>query len=84
MIETIQNILDTVDKKKVRSYCKKVKKCSFKSVKNMKNPTGNYTLWNEFDKLYCFKARILRERGELQETQLSSFIQRRMKSRGEK
>lgn len=41
MIETIQNILDTVDKKKVQSYCKKViKKCSFKSVKDMKNLTG--------------------------------------------
>ena len=98
MTETIQNIMDTVDKKKVQSYCKKVlKKCSFKSAKDMKNLTGlviwlyvynrydeiisicelikdvkftgNYTLWNEFDEIYCFKARILRERGEIQETQ---------------
>ena len=98
MTETIQNIIDTVDKKKVQSYCKKIiKKCSFKSVKDMRNLTGlviwlyvygfydkiisiseliknveftgNYTLWNEFDKIYCYKARILRERGEVHEAQ---------------
>lgn len=98
MTETIQNIMDKVDKKKVQSYCKKLlKKCSFKSTKDMKNLTGlviwlyvyefydeiiniceliknveftgNYTLWNEFDEIYCFKARILRKRGEVQEAQ---------------
>ena len=38
MTETIQNIMDTVDKKKVQSYCKKVlKKCSFKSANDMHN-----------------------------------------------
>lgn len=38
MKETIQSIMDTVDKKKVQSYCKKVlKKCSFKSVNDMHN-----------------------------------------------
>lgn len=50
MIETIQNILDTIDKKKVQSYCKRViKKCSFKSVKDMKNLTG-LVIW-----LYVYK-----------------------------
>lgn len=96
--ETIQNIMDTISKKKVQSYCKKVlKKCSFKSSKDMKNLSGlviwlyvykfydevisiceliknvefagNYTLWDEFDTIYCFKARILRERGEVQKAQ---------------
>lgn len=98
MTETIQNIMDKVDKKKVQSYCKKLlKKCSFKSATDMKNLTGlviwlyvykfydeiihiceliqnveftgNYTLWKEFDEIYCFTARILRERGEVQKAQ---------------
>lgn len=98
MKETIQKIMDTTDKKKVQSYCKKViKKCSFKSAKDMKNLsglviwlyvynyydeiisvcelienvefTGNYTLWDEFDTIYCFKARVLRESGEIQAAQ---------------
>ena len=106
MTEIIQSIMDAVDKKKVQSYCKKVlKKCSFKSVKDMRNLTGlviwlyvyglydeiisiseliknvefagNYTLWNEFDKIYCFKARILRERGEVHEAQeIIDFVNR--------
>ena len=96
MQETIQNIMNSTDKKRIQSYCKKVlKKCSFKSVKDMKNLsglviwlyiyemydeifnivelikdvkfTGNYTLWEEFDHIYCFKARILRESGKFQE-----------------
>lgn len=98
MKETIQNIMDTIDKKKVQSYCKKViKKCSFKSSKDMKNLsglviwlyvykyydeiisvceliknvefTGNYTLWDEFDTMYCFKARVLRESGQIEASQ---------------
>ncbi len=28
---------------------------------------GNYTLWQNFDSLYCIKARILRERGNKKE-----------------
>lgn len=98
MTEIIQNIMDTVDKKKVQSYCKKIlKKCSFKSAKDMKNLTGlviwlyvyefydeiiniceliknveftgNHTLWNEFDTIHCFTARVLRKRGENQKAQ---------------
>lgn len=96
MTETIQNIMNSTDKKRIQSYCKKVlKKCSFKSAKDMKNLsglviwlyiyemydeilnivelikdvqfTGNYTLWEGFDTIYSFKARVLRERGELEE-----------------
>lgn len=38
MTETIQNIMDTVDKKKVQSLCKKVlKKCSFNSGADIQN-----------------------------------------------
>ncbi len=98
MTEIIQNIMNTVDKKKVQSYCKKVlKKCSFKSFRDMQNLsglviwlyvykyydeammvcdivrdvefTGNYTVWDETDTILCFKARILRERGKIQEAQ---------------
>ena len=42
------------------SICELIKNVEF---------TGNHTLWNEFDKIYCFKARILRERGEVQKAQ---------------
>lgn len=39
--EVMQNILDYIDKKKVQSYAKKVlKKCSFKSAKDLKNLSG--------------------------------------------
>ena len=94
--EIIQSIIDTVDKKKVQSLCKKVlKKCSFKSANDMNNLlrlanwlyvygycdeaikvcdlvrdiqfNGNYTVWSVIDSLHCQKARILRERGEVQE-----------------
>lgn len=38
MIELIERISDTVDKKKVRSLCNKIlKKCSFKSEKDLQN-----------------------------------------------
>lgn len=38
MTETIQNIIDIVDKKKVQSYCKKIlKKCSFTSANDLNN-----------------------------------------------
>lgn len=98
MTELIQSIMDTVDKKKVQSLCKKVlKKCSFKSANDMHNLSdladwlyvygcyeevikvaeiikdvqfsGNYTLWDHIDSIYCIKARILRERGDMQEAQ---------------
>ncbi len=96
MQETIQNIMNSTNKKSIHYYGRRLlKKCSFKSAKDMKNLsglviwlyiyemydeifnivelikdvkfTGNYTLWDEFDTIYCFKARILRERGELEE-----------------
>lgn len=98
MKETVQSIMDTVEKKKVQTYCKKVlKKCSFKSVNDMHNLadladwlyvygyyeeilkiaecikeiqfSGNYALWDHVDSIYCMKARILRERGEVREAQ---------------
>lgn len=38
MTEIIQSIMDTVEKKYVQSYCKKIlKKCSFKSANDMQN-----------------------------------------------
>ena len=41
MTELIQSIMDTVDKKKVQSLCKKVlKKCSFKSANDLNNVLG--------------------------------------------
>ncbi len=96
MQETIQNIMDLTDKKSIHYYGKKLlKKCSFKSSKDMGylsgiviwlyicgmydeifkivelikdiKFTGNYTLWDNFDSIYCFKARILRENGKLEE-----------------
>lgn len=96
MTGTIQNIINSTDKKNIHYYCRKLlKKCSFKSTKDMRNLsglviwlyiyemydeifnivelikdvkfTGNYTLWDEFDTIYCFKARVLRNRGELEE-----------------
>ena len=41
MTELIENIRDTIDKKKVKSYCnKKLKKCSFKSERDLQNISG--------------------------------------------
>lgn len=104
MSEIIQKIRDTVDKKQVQSYCKKIlKKCSFKSAKDLENLSGlviwlyvykcydevlmvfdlvkdiefagNYTLWDEIDTIYCFKARILRERGcEQEANEIINFV----------
>ena len=49
----------------------------FKIVELIKDVkfTGNYTLWDNFDTIYCFKARILRERGELEEAkEIINFV----------
>ncbi|SFD28157.1 DUF6707 family protein [Ruminococcus albus] len=41
MTELIERISNTVDKKKVRSYCNKIlKKCSFKSSRDLQNISG--------------------------------------------
>ena len=42
---TIQNISDTIDKKEIQSLCKKIlKKCSFKSAKDLENLSA-LALW---------------------------------------
>ncbi len=104
MQETIQNIMNSTDKKSIHYYGRRLlKKCSFKSSKDMGylsgvviwlyicemydeifkivelikdvKFTGNYTLWDNFDTIYCFKARILRERGELEEAkEIINFV----------
>ena len=42
----------------------------FKIVELIKDVkfTGNYTLWDEFDEIYSFAARVLREQGELEKS----------------
>ena len=65
MQELLENIVNTVEKKKVQGLCKKIiKKFSVKSKTDLEF-TGNYTLWDYTDNALCLKARILREQGEL-------------------